>query len=196
MPVVDIFHCDTHIDRKEFQGTFYILKCSQDPDDHSLRWKRYGDPPVEADAGIVVWMQGRDQETRIAFVFPDWKLTIAGIELPRVLYSNMYVDTTFELAYHDYRFAIQHRPIDLFAEEVLSDYSVSVAYTPNGSEQQQIVNFSVPAWNVGDAIQETIAAGEQRHIQSTSIIEVKAAHASLMSFRNSITIPRRTEPYE
>jgi hypothetical protein len=69
-----------------------------------------------------------------------------------------------------------------------------VVYVPEGSEQQQIMNFHVPAWNVGDAIQETIAASEQHHIPSASIIEVKAAHMSLMSFRNSIAITRRIEP--
>jgi hypothetical protein len=109
MPIVEIYKAGKRIGSKEFRAQFYII---EERERGKLRWESDEEQGLSKKGGVVeIWIITRtcDSVTKqeIAFVKPEWQLTIDGTAMERGFYHHVDVGgKVVELQYMDYRFVI------------------------------------------------------------------------------------------
>lgn len=169
MPIIDVFVDGCQIDQRRLdESAFYILSDSLDPDNLTLQWTTdYYDPIA---GGIVISLHHRKRGVWMRFLFPNWQLSIAGVDYPRALYTDFSLDAPFTLTYNTYHFVVTD-PRGTQRPPESETYILSVA-TREGCSEPQYWDFTIQADHVGQALQQALHQTAQQMSRTQPIYEV------------------------
>jgi hypothetical protein len=106
MPVVHVRRDGEAVDQKQFQNMLYIIK---ELDRDEFRLEADKEQAESKKGGVIhIWILGASStDAKIAFVRPDWKLIMDGVEIePGFRRDIRFSGKTVELRYGHYSFLV------------------------------------------------------------------------------------------